>query len=151
MHKQYLYLKRPSINYVVSKERGGPAKCYHAIFIFLKLIKILTESVTWGRGVQKWPILAWHNLWTAPYLLLNLNTPPFCILYLQNIPCTSHLQANVDGGQCCLSVVHWPNIQEFWRYWKRRWERDRERERDRDKDRNKDTRWKIKRPCLALA
>ncbi len=58
----------PSINYVTPKRgRGGQAKRYHAVFLLLKLIKILTESVTWGGGGgQKWPILVLHNLWTAP-------------------------------------------------------------------------------------
>ncbi len=42
------------------------AKCYHTIFLLLKFIRILTKSVTWGAGGQKWPILALHNLWTAP-------------------------------------------------------------------------------------
>ena len=45
---------------------GGLAKRYHAVLIFLKLIKILTQSVTWGGGGLKWPIFALHNLWTAP-------------------------------------------------------------------------------------
>ena len=32
---------------------GGPAKRYHTVFLLLKLIKILTESVTWGGGGVK--------------------------------------------------------------------------------------------------
>ncbi len=37
----------PSINYVTPKRgRGGPVKHYHSVGLLLKLIKILTESVT---------------------------------------------------------------------------------------------------------
>ena len=43
----HFLLEGPSINYVMPKGgMGGPAKCYHAVFLLLNLIKILTESVT---------------------------------------------------------------------------------------------------------
>ncbi len=42
---------------------GGLTKRYYCIFLLFKSIRILTESVTWGKGGQKLPILALHNLW----------------------------------------------------------------------------------------
>ncbi len=44
-------LKGPSINYVTLKRgRGGPVQRYHTVFLLLRVIKILTESVTGGGG-----------------------------------------------------------------------------------------------------
>ncbi len=42
----------PSINYVTQKGEGGMAKHNHWILFLFKSIRILTESVTWGRGVK---------------------------------------------------------------------------------------------------
>ena len=33
-------------------------------------------------------------------------------LFFLDIRCTSHLHANVDGGQCCLNIMHCPNMEQ---------------------------------------
>ncbi len=60
---------------------GGPARCYHTIFLLLKqeenkaefLIEVNQnfdrKCYMRGRGRQKWFILALHNLWTAPFVI----------------------------------------------------------------------------------
>ena len=56
--------------------KAGPTKRFHTIFLLLKLIKILTKSVTWGEGVkngqfwryiiygqpQRCHSLVWHSI-----------------------------------------------------------------------------------------
>ncbi len=53
--------KRPSINYVSPKGGGGLAEHYYWIFLLYKSIRILTESVTWGRGGVK-NCQFWRNI-----------------------------------------------------------------------------------------
>ena len=50
------------------KGGGGPSKCYHIVFLVLKLIKIWTKSVTCEKGVKR-PFWALHNSRTVLYII----------------------------------------------------------------------------------